>query len=48
VKDEKEYANIPVLLETKQRVDRLANKGETYDEFINKLLDLLEKKRKVK
>jgi len=44
--DEKKYAMIPVLFETKERVDRIANKGETYDEFISRLLDIFEKKVK--
>ena len=42
--DENEYANIPVLLKTKKRVDQLAPKAKTYDEFINELLDVYEGK----
>ena len=42
--EEKKYMMIPVLPETKERVDHIANKAFTYDEFINRLLDLYEKK----
>jgi len=42
--DEKEYAMIPVFRGTKERLDIVANKASTYDEFINLLLDLYEKK----
>jgi len=46
VSNEAEYANIPVHMETKKRIDRIASKGETYDAFITRLLDIYEKKEK--
>ena len=42
---ENEYENIPVLSTTKKRVDRIASKDKTYDQFINELLDVYEGKR---
>lgn len=42
---ENEYAMIPVFQKTKERTDRLARKDETYDDFINRLLNLLEGKK---
>lgn len=41
--EDNEYANIPVLLKTKERLDKIASKIKTYDEFINELLDVYEK-----
>lgn len=41
-----EYTALPVFKKTKERVDALARKDQTYDEFVNYLLDLLEGKKK--
>lgn len=43
---ENEYAMIPVLPKTKERADKLARKEETYDDFVNRLLDVLEAKKR--
>ena len=42
--EETKYENIPVLKKTKKRIDQTASKDKTYDEFINELLDVYEKK----
>ncbi|MEM2875249.1 MAG: hypothetical protein QW567_04455 [Candidatus Hadarchaeales archaeon] len=34
------YANIPVSPQTKDRLDRYGYKNETYDELINRVLDV--------
>lgn len=41
--EEIEYANIPVRSKTKERLDKIASKDKTYDDFINDLLDIYEK-----
>lgn len=33
------YALIPVLPQTKNRIDSLGKKGETYDKLVNRILD---------
>ncbi len=45
VEGEKKYASIGVFEDTKSRLDKIVTKDLTYDEFINKLLDLYEKKK---
>ena len=38
------FIGIPVHAETKKRLDGIATKTDTYDSFVNKLLDMYEKK----
>lgn len=39
------YENVPVKGPTKARLDGLGKKGETYDELLNRLMDVVEVKR---
>ncbi|OKY77197.1 MAG: CopG family DNA-binding protein [Candidatus Methanohalarchaeum thermophilum] len=36
---------IPVSEKTKEKIDRLGNKGETYDELLNKMAECYEKQK---
>lgn len=47
MKDQK-YATIPVLKETKQRLMKHGNKGESFDKLINRILDEAVKEEKKK
>ena len=38
------FVGIPVYPETKKRLDGIATKNDTYDSFVNKLLDMYERK----
>ena len=38
-----EYVMIPVFQKSKERLDHQGNKGETYDELLNRVLDVFEK-----
>ena len=42
------YETIPVINRTKSRINHFGNKGETYDQILNKLLDEIEETRKRK
>lgn len=37
------YALIPVLPQTKNRIDNLGKKGQTYDELVNYIIDKITK-----
>ena len=41
------YETIPVFPETKMRVDEFGKKNETYDELINRLLEIAKKSQTV-
>lgn len=38
-----EYVMIPVFKKTKDRLDNNGTKGETYDELVNRILNIVEK-----
>lgn len=38
------FVGIPVYVETKERLDRIATKTDTYDSFVNRLLDAYERR----
>lgn len=44
--EEKEYVMIPVFSKTKERLDSNGTKGETYDELVNRVLNVFEKVKK--
>jgi len=44
----KKYSPIPVLEETKARLNSYGHKGETYDELLNRLLNEINHERKKK
>lgn len=37
--DKKKYTPLPIYGDTKDKVDRLCRKSETYDEYINRLIE---------
>ena len=41
-----EYKPVSVKAATKERLDRFGRKGETYDELLNRLLNMVEVKVK--
>jgi hypothetical protein len=41
-KQRKDITSMPITKTTLERIKRLCLKGETYDTFLNKVLDLLE------
>ena len=40
---ENEYTGIPIFVKTKKRLGEIMQKNQTYDDFVNLLLDLFEK-----
>lgn len=46
--EENGYTHIGIKKETKERLDKTATKEDTYDSFINKLLDCYDKMRKAR
>jgi len=41
----REQTLIPIKKSTRERLKKVGRKGETYDQIINKLIDIFEKKQ---